>query len=87
MNRWETLIAAFDMEYLPGMNPWDADQLDETFAGRSHGEKCVIQFLLNLWDGGVEWKCGRFDLFDAFGIWDDVRRRAFLAWANDPYWP
>lgn len=67
--------------------PWDAATLEKTFAGKSHGEKCVIQFLLNLWDRSEEWSCGRFDLFEAYGIWDEIRRKAFLSWANGPFWP
>ena len=87
MTRWEALVAAFDMDYLEGMNPWNADKLDQAFAGKSHGEKCVIRFLLNLWNGTEEWECGRFDLFEAYCTWDEVRRKAFVSWANDPFWP
>ena len=87
MDRWTALIAAFEMDYLEGMKPWNADNLEKAFAGRSHGEKCVIQFLLNLWDFRIDWACGRFDLFEAYGIWDDIRKNAFLSWANDPFWP
>jgi hypothetical protein len=87
MTRWEGLVAAFDMDYLEGMNPWNADKLEKAFAAKSHGEKCVIQFLLNLWDYREEWDCGRFDLFEAYGIWDEIRRKAFLLWANVPFWP
>ena len=87
MTRWEALVAAFDMDYLEGMNPWNADKLDQAFAGKSHGEKCVIRFLLNLWNGTEEWECGRFDLFEAYCTWDEVRRNAFLSWASDPFWP
>jgi hypothetical protein len=87
MTRWEALVAAFDMDYLEGMIPWNADKLDQSFAGRSHGEKCVIRFLLNLWDRQEKWECGRFDLFEALRIWDTDRRKVFLSWANDPFWP
>lgn len=87
MSRWESLVAAFELEYLEGMQPWDANKLEKSFAAKSHGEKCVIQFLLNLWDRGTEWSCGPFDVLEAFGVWDDIRRNAFLSWANNRFWP
>lgn len=87
MDRWKGLIAAFDMDYLEGLNPWNAEKVEKAFAGRSHGEKCVIQFLLNLWDNKMDWECGAFDLFEAYCTWDTDRRKAFLVWANDPFWP
>jgi hypothetical protein len=32
-------------------------------------------------------KLGKFDVFDALGVWDDESRAAFLEWAKDPIWP
>ena len=87
MDRWNALVAAFEMDYLPGMFPWDAAKLESSFAGASHGEKCTIQFLLNLWDHSGEWTCGKFDLFEAFGVWDEIRVNALLSWAKAPFWP
>jgi len=33
------------------------------------------------------WACGLFDLIDAMSTWDDAHRKAFVAWARDPWWP
>jgi hypothetical protein len=87
MNRWEALVSAFEMDYIDGMAPWNASKLDKAFAAKTHGEKCVIRFLLNLWDRQEKWECGRFDLFEALRIWDADRRKVFLTWAIDPFWP
>jgi len=88
MDPWKALVEAFEMAYLPGMDPWEPVKLvEEAFPGASHGEKCTIRFLVNLWNAADEWSCGTFDLFDAYGIWDETRRKAFLSWANDPFWP
>ena len=84
--KWQSLVDSFSL-HKPGVNPWDANELDEQFDGASHGEKCTIQFLLNLWNGSDDWKCGKFDLFDAFATWNETQRTAFLSWAIDPWWP
>ena len=87
MDRWQTLVAAFEMDYLPGMVPWDAVGLEKSFPGATHDEQCTIRFLLNLWDHTSERSCGPFNLFAAYDTWDDIRRNAFLSWGNDPFWP
>jgi hypothetical protein len=72
----------------PGVFPWDANQLDAWAASGvlSHGELVTARFVLAIWDPNHPWRCGRFDLMDAMGIWDGDHRRAFLAWAADPWW-
>jgi len=84
--RWSRLVASFRLRKT-GAEPWDASTLDESFSGASHGEKCTIRFLLNLWNADCDWSCGPFDFFDAYATWDDESRDAFLAWAKDPWWP
>lgn len=71
----------------PGIRPWDANVLDEWAAGgASHGEKCTARFLLAVWNPSEAWRSGRFDLMDALGAWDLEHRRAFLEWAQNPWW-
>lgn len=33
------------------------------------------------------YRVGKFDVFEALGVWDDEHRAAFLEWAKDPIWP
>lgn len=84
--RFFQLVSAFGLRK-PGADPWDADLLCAQFRGASHGERLAIQFLLNVWDPGKKWSCGKFDVFEALATWDDHNREAFLSWANDPFWP
>ena len=84
--RWQPFVDTFDLKK-PGASPWDVDRLAASYAGASHGEKCVIQFLLNLWDAGGGWECGKFDVIEAYSVWDEKSRKAFLGWANEPWWP
>lgn len=73
----------------PGVPLWDADTLDRWAAETplSHGERVTARFLLAVWDPGPSWLCGRFDVMEALRIWDDEHRAAFVAWAEDPWWP
>lgn len=70
-----------------GASPFDAEKLDSSFHGSSHGEKASIAFILNVWNPGQEWKAGKFDAIDALSVWDACERRAFCDWAMDPWWP
>jgi hypothetical protein len=84
--RWQTLVDLFGLAK-QGTRPWDADTLAENFKGASHGEMCTIRFLLNVWDPGRNWSCGKFDVIEACRTWDHTQREAFLSWANDPWFP
>jgi len=76
------------MEGAPGVDPWDAAELNRWAAGpASHGERLAARFLLAVWAPGTEWEAGRFDVVEAFGVWDQQHREAFLKWARDPWWP
>jgi hypothetical protein len=72
-----------------GVRLWDAHTLDHWAAETpvSHGELLTAQFLLSVRDSATAWRCGRFELMDALRVWDDQHRAAFLAWADDPWWP
>ena len=84
--KWQRLVDAFGLKK-SGASSWDAKQLDQHFLGASHGEKCTMKFLLNLWNSSDEWQCGKFDLFDAMSTWGEKQQRAFRSWAADPWWP
>ena len=85
-SRWQELVRNFGLDK-PGVEPWDAELLDGSFAGASHGEKCVIRFLLNVWNPAESWSCGPFDVLGALSVWDAKQRLAFLEWAAEPWWP
>ncbi len=72
-----------------GVKPWDANTLDQWALDAlvSHGELVTAQFLLAVWDPANTWRCGRFDVMEALRVWDTAHLAAFLAWANDPWWP
>ena len=84
--RFFDLVSRFALQK-EGSEPWNADVLDAECAAASHGEQCVIRFLLYVWNPAEPWKCGPFDFFDAISVWDDRNRQAFLSWASDPFWP
>lgn len=84
------------------IDPFDPEVL-ESFArgGACHSALVSARFVLSVWSGTTgaldvgkkvadrqwPWKCARFDLHEAFGVWDDEHRAAFLAWARAPWWP
>ena len=81
---------------------WDADAvLAWVCSGISHGEALAGRFVLSVWNSTTDWNevahedglledgetLRRFDLFEAWGVWDDAHREAALAWLRDPFWP
>lgn len=95
-----TFVLSFpSLRKAPGVDPWDADLfLSWAVGGLSHGERCAAQFVLGVWNPSSNWdevaaeknlegRIGRFDLFDAMSVWDDLHRGAFLAWCKSPFWP
>jgi hypothetical protein len=77
------------LEYADGVSPWDPDRFEAWLQSGApgHGARCAGQFVLSVWNPYVEWRCGRFDLHEALGIWDNHHRAAFLAWTRSPWWP
>ncbi len=73
----------------PGTVRWNANTLDHWAANTplSPGELWTVRFVLAVWDASHPWQCGRFDVMEALRVWDPKHRAAFLAWANDPWWP
>lgn len=70
-----------------GVRPFDSEAMDAEGGVASSGELHVIRFLLGVFNSGVEWKSGRFDLIRAYDVWDEAHRRAFVSWAQEPFWP
>jgi len=76
------------MRDVPGVDPWDAEELQAWAQGpRSHGERVTARFLLSVWDPLLAWQLDPFDLMEALRIWDPGHHQAFLRWAADPWWP
>lgn len=84
--RWQTLVNLFGVKK-PGIAPWNAELIAKNVAGANHAERCAIQFMLNVWDPNGNWDCGQFNVIEAFRVWDEEYREAFLRWADDPWWP
>jgi hypothetical protein len=72
----------------PGVSPWDALALDAWACGPapSHGMLCAAQFVLAVWNPDAEWRCGRFDVMEAMGVWDAAHVGSFVAWASAAWW-
>lgn len=71
-----------------GIEPFEPEELNRWAAsGLSHGQRTTACFILNVWDGSTEWEAGRFDVMEAFRVWDPSHHAAFLEWAKDPWWP
>lgn len=86
--RFFMLVAEFSLKKSGGSpTDWDAAILDAQYQGASHGEKCTIQFLVNLWDPNFQWRCGTFDFFEAWNVWDKSHKKVFLEWVKSPFWP
>lgn len=85
-----------------GVGRWNEDAvLAWTCSGISHGEALAGRFVLSVWNSATDWNeiahadglleegaaLRRFDLFEAWGVWDLEHREAALAWLGDPFWP
>jgi len=68
------------------LDNWDAVKLDRWASGGvSHGEKIAAQFVLSVWNDREEWQCGKFDVFEAYDVWDHHHWQAFATWATKPF--
>jgi hypothetical protein len=62
----------------------------DLYLGASSGEKRAIEFCLNVWNQDTDWTAFGYRPFNvayALSVWDDKHRAAFLAWAEDPFFP
>ena len=55
-------------------------------AAATSGSRHAARFVLGVWNSSAVFACGQFDLHKAMATWDDGHRKAFLAWAKDPWW-
>ena len=69
----------------PAVIEWNPDALAKWYAVASSGERLAVQFVLGVWNQYEEWSCGRFDVIEAFGRWDDKHWAAFQAWTQEPF--
>ena len=63
-----------------GVMPWDPNQLDIWAAEFGREEQAVhaARFILERWNPGFAWECGKFDPKIALDHWDKAHRRVFL---------
>lgn len=81
-----TVAAALKREKLQTI-----DDLNVARLTASHGEELAIVLLLNVYstvgpDDPHEWDWPVFNLMDAISTWDAAHRKAFAAWALEPWW-
>jgi hypothetical protein len=83
------------MRGVPGTDPWDALQLIawcNTGAPMS-GSGWAARFLLSVWNPSTNWNeeglpgAGRFELMEAWAIFDDPHRAGVMQWLDAPFWP
>jgi hypothetical protein len=72
-----------------GLDPWDPEKLEEWTCGPVPGSGAfyAAQFVLEVWNKLVSWKCGPFRAVKAVNSWDHEHLAAFQAWVNNPWWP
>jgi hypothetical protein len=86
--RWAKLVRAFPcLRGKPGVDPWDAELLDEWATKASSGERLCAAFVLNVWNGYATWKVGEFDLVKAGGVLDNDNLAAIASWVQHPWFP
>lgn len=72
----------------PGVRPWSPMALAKSaFLGPalSGPSQLTAVFVLKVWNR--DFPCPEFDAIDALSRWDADHRRAFVAWASDPWFP
>ncbi len=78
-----------------GVEPWDVDRFIAWLNGPApgHGAAVAGRFVLSVWNRSTDWTevgllpPGKFDLFEALGVWDKEHKSAFLEWVIAPFWP
>ena len=88
-DRISTLADSFPtLRFAPGVRLWDSGTLDEWANGPDPGDgaRHAARFVLAVWDNGTQWQSGRFDVVEALAVWDHEHKRAFRAWADEPWW-
>ncbi len=63
-----------------GVWPWNPVRLDDwaTEIGRDKKALHAARFMLQRWNSGFSWECGRFEARIAIQCWDNCHRHVFL---------
>lgn len=71
---------------LPGIEPWEPAKLDDwVWESRSHSETHAVAFVLSMYDDSENWRCGKFNLYQAARYLSDSPDWLPIAvWAMDP---
>lgn len=77
-------LARVEHPRLAGLDPFDPDQLDN-WAGCTGPAYFAALFILQVTSAGEHWESGTFNAVVAMLAWDEANRRAFLAWAAEPW--
>ena len=77
------------LRYAQGADPFLPHLLDEWVrsGAATSASRHAVRFVLQVWNSKERWKAGPFNVVDAFAVWDDLHRAAFLRWATDPWFP
>jgi hypothetical protein len=83
------------MRDVPGTDPWDAVQLVAwcNTGAPTSGSGWAARFLLSVWNPSTNWNeeglpgAPRFDLLEAWAIFDDQHRAGVMQWLDAPFWP
>ena len=83
-------LPASKLEYWP-MDVVKDGVVQDAYAGASHGEKLIIEFLLSVWDPDQDWTqhgYRTFNLAKAMGVWGKgLAVDAVASWMTEPYFP
>ncbi len=71
----------------PHIDPYDPDAFDEWAGGNDCNGPAYFSalFILQVTSAGEHWESGTFNAVVAMLAWDEAHRRAFLAWAAEPW--
>lgn len=72
-----------------GLDPWSPENLFlNGLSNVSSGTRQALLFVLSVWNPECHqyFEEPPFSVHEALQIWDKSHRKAFLDWANDPWW-
>jgi hypothetical protein len=80
---------------VPGTDPWNVDELVAwcNSGAPTSGSGWAARFLLTVWNPSTNWNehglpgAGKFDLMEAWSVFDDRHRAAVMKWLDAPFWP
>ena len=80
-------LARVEHPRLAGRDPFDPDQLDNWTGGNDCTGQAYFAalFILQVTSAGDHWESETFNAVVAMLAWDEAHRRAFMAWAAEPW--